>query len=137
MEHIKLITAVDRVEIENLWGFMLIDSGVVSLSRGIEWEPIPIKVPASLSITDKIEDRERIYTASLKFLTCEGHLEDNLHYAYRVTIQDGSQMLIGSDQRPYPIINLNENHPENPTDNQLNEYTVSLISPKKVPYILK
>ena len=134
MKLIKLVKKVERIPVSSLSGMKRISKTQVRLPSGITWQPLHIKPHAQLTISDKPEDKNTVWTAKLVFKTCE-EFGDRERYAYRVKFLNGSYRLIGSDERPYPIASVVENMPENVTENQLNEVTVSWQSPHFIPYI--
>lgn len=99
----------------------------------IAWESIPIKVPASMVITDKEDDKNIIYTAQLKFLTCSELNRGK--YAWLVTLSDGSAYLLGSDDRPFAEMTVNQSMPENIKDNQLIDVTITYSSAYNISYV--
>lgn len=135
MKQINIITAVDRIPVTSLQGMIRMSATNVSLPSGISWQSLKIKPHAQLTISDKVEDRSTVFTAKLVFKTCE-QFGDRDRWAYRCKLSDGRYRLIGSDERPYPIASVVENMPENVTENQLNEVTVTWQSPRLIPYIL-
>lgn len=128
------IIAIDRVSAGAIVGLRRLSTSSVHVSSLTPWESIPIKVPARLTISDKIEDGVRIYTAQLVFRTCE-EPGDRRRMVYRCKTADGRYYLIGTNDRPYPITTLAMSLPDNMTDNQLDEVTVSYTSNNKIPYI--
>ena len=134
MKKIQIITAVDRIPVTSLVGMSRVSKTGVKLPYGINWQPIAIKPHAQLSISDKVEDKNTVWTVKLVFKTCE-EFGDRGRWAYRCKLVDGSYRLIGSNERPYPITSVLENMPENVTENQLNEVTVNWQSAHFIPYI--
>lgn len=134
MKLIKIVTAVERTPITNLQGMTRISSTEVRLPSDIEWMPLVIKPHAQLTINDKLEDKNVVWTAKLVFKTCSS-LPDHDRWAYRCRLSDGQYRLIGSGERPYPTVSVNESMPENVADNQLNEVTVNWQTPSFVPFI--
>ena len=128
------IIAIDRVSAGAIVGLRRLSASSLHVSSLTPWESIPIKVPARLTISEKIEDGVRIYTAQLVFRTCE-EPGDRGRKVYRCKTADGRYYLIGSNERPYPVSTVTTNHPDNMTDNQLDEVTVSYTSSSKIPYI--
>lgn len=134
MKQIKIVTKVERIPVTSLQGMTRISKTGVRLPSGISWQSLNIKPHAQLSISDKKVDGNTVWTAKLIFKTCE-EFEDRGRYAYRCKLHNGQYRLIGSDERPYPVASVLESMPENVTDNQLNEVTVSWQSPYFIPYI--
>ncbi len=134
MKSIKIITAVDRTQITNLQGMFRVSKTSVRLPGGIIWQPLTIKPHAQLTISDKVEDGNTVWTAKLVFKTCE-EFGDRGRWAYRCKLLDGGYRLIGSDERPYPVASVLENMPDNVADNQLNEVTVNWQSARFIPHI--
>ena len=65
------VIGIDRVKASMLIGFKHIGNDSVQLDAATRWQTLPIKVPAKLTISDKIEDGVRLHTAQLVFRTCE------------------------------------------------------------------
>lgn len=128
------IIAIDRIQAGAIIGLRKISKSSVTVSSSTPWESVPIKVPARLTISDKIENGVRLYTAQLVFRTCEepGDME---RMVYRCKAADGKYYLIGTNDRPYPVSNQTDNHPDNMTDSQLYEVSVSYSSNGKIPYM--
>jgi len=136
MKKIQIITAVDRIPVSSLAGMLRVSKTGVKLPSGINWQPLAIKPHAQLSISEKVEDKNTVWTVKLVFKTCE-EFGDRGRWAYRCKLVDGSYRLIGTDERPYPVASVLENMPENVTDNQLNEVTVNWQSARFIPYIME
>ena len=134
MKQIKIIIKVERIPLANLTGITRLSKKEVRLPQNITWQPLAVKPHAQLSITDKQEDKNTIWTAKLTFKTCE-EFDDRERYAYRCKLTNGKYRLIGTDERPYPVTSVNESIPENVKDNQLNEVTVDWQSALFIPYI--
>lgn len=131
----KLVIGVDRVKATELKGMVRVGIALAKLPEDIPWEPVPIKVPCSLSVTDKQIDKNTIYTATLKFKTCE-ELADRQKYAWRLRLLDGACKLLGSDERPYCVMEVSDTAPDVVTDNQLSEVTVTYHSRRPIATIV-
>jgi hypothetical protein len=132
--NMNVVIAIDRIPCSELSGLYWTGNNKVKVMEGLSWEPVNIKIPASLSITDKDDDKNQLYTATLKFKTCE-KLSRMARYAYRATLTDGTKKIIGTDQRPFPVVTITQNMPENVTDNQLDEVTVTWTVNRQIPDI--
>ncbi len=135
MKSIKIILAIERALCTNLCNVKNAGVNSVRIPEEIDWEDIPIKVPASMTIADKDEDKNTIYVVTVKFSTCED-IEDRKHYAYRVRLSDGRFRLIGGCSRPYTMLTVQENMPDSIKDNQLNDVTITYTSSANIPYIV-
>lgn len=129
------VIAIDRIPVSSLTGFQRTGTNSVKMDAGVPWQSLTIKVPARLTITDKIENGVRLYTAHLFFKVCQEDMGDWNRQAYRCHTADGRQVLIGSDERPYPVATVNDPRPDNMTDSQLCEVTVNYTSASQIPYI--
>lgn len=85
---------------------------------------VNIVVPAKFSCSNKVSDKARLYDYQLTLRSCE-ELEVAGHYAYALEMADGSKCVLGSDQRPYPVTVSSRTLPDNFSDSQLWEVTVS------------
>lgn len=128
------VIAIDRTLVTSIVGFQHTGVYSVKLDAATPWQSLSIKVPARLTISDKIDDGVRLFSAQLVFRTCEDY-NDGGRWAYRCETADGRKYLIGSDVRPYPVSTVTKNLPDNMTDNQLDEVTVNWTSCSKIPYI--
>lgn len=97
-------------------------------------DKLNIFAPAKFSCSNKVSDKSRIYEYQLTFRTCE-ELEVAGHYAYALVMADGSKMILGSDDRPYPVTSSSRTLPDNMTDSQLWEVSVSYAVAAPMPVI--
>lgn len=134
MNTVKIVLKVERTLCSNLTGMQRTAIAKVKIPDGVQWEEIAVRQHPSLAISEKTDDKVPLYTATLKFLTCQD-IDDRKYYAYRVTLVGGRQRLIGSVGRPFPVLTVNEQMPEKPSDNSWNEVTVTWTTPQIVPYI--
>ena len=89
-------------------------------------------VPAKLSINNKVIDKNRLWEYQLVFRTCQ---DLNLigHWAYILKLANGKWMILGTSQRPYPVVVSSKTLPENLSDSQLWEVTVTWSNSSKAP----
>lgn len=88
-------------------------------------------VPAKLSINNKVVDKNHLWEYQLVFRTCQD-LQVIGHWAYVVHLANGKWMTIGSSQRPYPVTVSSRTLPDNLSDSQLWEVTVTWSNPTEV-----
>lgn len=100
------------------------------------WRKIPIEVPADLTLSSKIEDKEVLHTAKLVFRQC-GEAGREMHIpVYRIRLADDSELLLGGSTRPFPVRTYSQNLSSGSNDSLLREVTVSLTSVLELPYII-
>lgn len=134
MNTLKIVRKVERTLCSNLNGMQRIEFDMVKLPDGIQWEEIAVRQHATLSISEKVDDKVLMTTATLKFYTCQ-KLGARKNYAYRLTLIGGKQLLIGASKRPFPILTTAESMPEKPTDNSWTEVTITYTTPLQIPQI--
>lgn len=134
MKNMNIVLKVERTSCKRLSGMFRTSPGKVIIPEGAGWQNIKIRPLASLQVSEKVEDKVHLYTATLKFYTCQ-RMEDRGNDAYRLTMMGCSHRLIGTSERPYPVMTIAESAPEKVTDNQWNEVTVTWTSQWQIPQI--
>lgn len=109
MKQIKIIKKVERTPVRNLQGMIRLSKTEVRLPQEVIWQPIVTKPHAQLVISDKQEEKNKVWTAKLTFMTCET-LEDREAYAYRCMLTNGQYRLLGTGDRPFPITSVQGGH---------------------------
>jgi hypothetical protein len=89
----------------------------------------------SLVVSEKLDSKESIYTATVKFFTCQ-KLDSGKKYAYRLRALDGQSFLVGTNKRPFPVFSIQINYPDKPSENQWNEVTITWSTPYAVPQMV-
>lgn len=130
----KLVVAVARTKYTNLVSSKRIGINRMTIPDNVEWEEIHIKIPAQLTITHKTEEKSDIYIAQLRFLTCTD-MNTQGHYAWRVCLNGGQYLLLGTGNRPFATMEITETYPADVKDNQLNEVLINYSHPQPIPYI--
>ncbi len=133
MNSIHNVVSVCRITCSSLGDMQRIKDSVLSLPDN-GWSDIDIRVPAKLSINNKVESGVTVYSHQLTFSTCE-NIEVRGHWAYKIGLADGQQLLLGSYDRPYPVTVSSRMLADNLSDSQLYEVTVTLASREDLPQI--
>ncbi len=131
---LNIILSIERTECHNLNGIEHLSPSVVLIPDSVEWQKIAVRPHPSMTIAEKVEDKARTYTTTLKFHTVED-LSGLQRMAYRIKLANGKQLLLGGFTRPYPVTTVQKNMPEKTSDSQLNEVTVTLTSIRILPEI--
>ncbi len=108
------------------------DNAVVTLLNKTE---IPIKPFAHLTISDKIDNGQRVFSAKLTLKTTNSILSDISRKVFYAVDLNGKCFVIGSNDRPYPLITQSDDHPENGSDEQLTVITVEYTSITPILYM--
>lgn len=94
-----------------------------------------IKQFAQLSITDKIDNGQRVFSAKLTFKTTEPFLNDIDRKVFYAVDMNNKCYVIGSNDRPYPVATQSDDHPEKGSDEQLLTVSVSYETFTPIIYI--
>lgn len=134
MKTSKQIVAIERCVIDKFNGTRHVSNSQVVLNNGTEWNDICFHKPAQLTVSNSVEDKQLIYTVKLTFDSMS-ELDSQKYYVYRIKEASGRWLLIGNDDRPYPVTTYTNNHPASISDKQANEYIVSYKNSVPVPQI--
>lgn len=97
---------------------------------------IVFKAPALLTVADKEEDGCRVYQTKLVFKTCEDWVLGLRHCAFLCETVSGIRYLVGTGDRPFPVIFQVQTHPDSFADNQLTEVSVSYSTAEMLPVLI-
>ena len=105
-----------------------IRKGTCKLSATVNWEDLCTVGLSSLEFSDKVENKVRIYTTKL---TC--HLREecqvgNRKLIFLATTVQGKEFLVGTSNRPYPIVTQKCTMPDTPSGVSNTEMTVTFTS---------
>ena len=89
---------------------------------------IPVQPFPKLEISEKMEGGQRIYTVKLTLKTTDDTLSSlDRKVFYALDIND-MVWILGSKNRPYPIVTKSVSLPESAQDNQLNTFQIDYSS---------
>lgn len=135
MRRLSFICRVQRIPVSELPFQTLLGNRTFDIPGSQDWPEVKCQRPAKLEITDKLEDGVRFYSHKLTFRMADDDLDMQGIYAYLVTDIDGRRYLLGTGERPYPIINMSDVHPDSLSSSTMVEYTVQWGSGRKAPRI--
>lgn len=119
------IIKVESIPVSSLAGMVTLADYTCRLPSNVNFTDINIQDQADAKTDDTIENKERVYTTTFSFRTCDKTPSDRRHLAFRLTTIDGSQMLVGTSSRPYAIVKEHNPYPGKPGDSVLKEVTVT------------
>ena len=112
MKSIKLVKSVAYAYSTQLEGSVLIANRTIRIPTNILWHSICVKDHPSMVSSTKTDDKNKVITTTLKFLTPDDLNIKRRHLVFKVTLIDDRQFLVGSSERPYPSVEITENCPD-------------------------
>jgi hypothetical protein len=134
MNYNKKVISVSRINIELLASMVRIDNNRVSIDNSPEWEKLKIEIPGDLVLSSKIENKQTIYTAKLTFQYC-GDSYSTGKFAYKVSLANGKKIIIGSGERPYPVVETSEDLSSGNSNSQLLSIVINYSSAQEIAFI--
>lgn len=110
MSMIKYINKVEMIDAESLVSSTFFSRGVM-LSDTLSFVQLCTVGLSSLEISEKVESKNRIFQYSLNS-KLESRVDvGNRKLCFRVTAVDGTQYLLGTDSRPFPVVHQEDSRP--------------------------
>ena len=104
---------------------------------GSLFQTVPhIKIPAELVVQESISKKERMYKSTLTFTSDKFDVDKTKNYAYRISLADGTKLLMGESRKPFPITTKSRTM-GSATSNQLYIYKVVLQDIVALPTIVE
>ena len=92
------------------------------------WRTLPIVGLAALENTEEVENGVRLHTTKLSATLEETFVFPERPIAFLASSVNGSRFLVGTAQRPFPLITQNTILPSNSAENCITEMVVNLSS---------
>lgn len=125
---IQNIRKVECIEAYHLQHSDIIADRGVWLNVYQQFNPISTIGLSSVEISDKIENKQRVFTTKLTMFRTEELLPGSKKFCFKVTTITGSQFLIGCADKPYPVIQNEESFPSAASGKSGVTVTVTLTS---------
>ena len=100
----------------------------VILRDVVPWRTLPIVGLAALETSEEVEDGVKLHTTKLSATLEETFVFPERPVAFLASSVNGSHFLIGTAQRPFPLINQNTILPSNSAENSITELVVNFTS---------
>lgn len=94
-----------------------------------DFQEIDIQELVGVKIEDTCENNQKVFTTTATFYTKDKTPMSSRQKCFRLTSVSGQQYIIGTAQRPYPIIKENNAFPEKPADSTLKQVTITWKAP--------
>ena len=109
MDKIIYINKVELIEAGQLSTTTFFNQGA-KVSEDLPFTELCTIGLSNFEISDKVENKVRIFHHSLKAKLTERLNVGNRKLCFRLTAVDGTQYMIGTDSRPYPLVQQEELH---------------------------
>lgn len=109
------INKVEMIESSQLTNSIFIPGVGVYLSSGLTFDKLCTTGLSSMEISDQIENKIRSYTQKLTSVLFRSFEVANHKYCFLVTSVSGEQFLLGSKERPFPLVTFTDTRPEGAT----------------------
>lgn len=114
-KNLNFINRVEMIEATNLASSIFIPGVGVYLSSPLNFQKMETIGLSSLESTDKIENKSRIISQKLTLSLRERFAVGNHKFCFLVTTVSGEQYIIGSKDRPYPLVTFTDARPDTAT----------------------
>ena len=92
------------------------------------WRTLPIVGLAALETTEEMENGVRLHTTKLSATLEETFVFPERPIAFLASSVNGSRFLVGTAQRPFPLVNQNRILPSTSAENSITELVVNYTS---------
>ena len=123
MERLLNITKVECIEARYLAGINIVKNTGVLLKKWRNWQKLPTIGLSSLTSETKVVDKETVFTLKLTAELYNSFSVSGRHLCYRLTTANGGQFLMGTNESPYTITNVQDNYPGVVTDKSATKLT--------------
>ena len=127
MQNLSHVIKVERADISQLNPVTILSGDTCSLPPNVNFTDLHIKEQAAVNVESAVENNEELYNTTLEFKTCHYQQAVPRRQVFRLTSADGTQYLLGTHERPYPVIKQVLPFPKG-QDSQLRTVTVTLKS---------
>lgn len=121
------IKSIEYIETRLLTNIILIHGSGVMLNYWRNFQQLPLVGLGKLECNSKVENKSKLFTSTLSANLTENFDAQDRTLAFMVTCVDGRRFLIGTNERPYPIVNTSATMPDRPTDSSLFGITVEYV----------
>lgn len=123
---LKQIKKIEVMDASHLSKSNIIKAAYIILPGFVPFKEIDSIGLSSLTVTDKIQGNERIYTSKLTVTLPKRVALPGRKLCFRITTVKGSQYIIGKGSHPYPIVTFTHNYPNSAFSKSTSTMTVSI-----------
>lgn len=129
MSKLVHVISIGIADIKSLESAIIVYGNTVHFKTRPLYEEIPVQDLVGVKIEDNYENNQKIYTTTATFLSHGSEPMDGRQACFLLRSVSGQSFLIGTHERPYPIIKETDNFPEKPADSSLKRVTVTWKAP--------
>ena len=100
MKYSKIVKSIAYADSNQILGAIVCPDEHVRLSQDIKWQEICVKSHPSLVSESKIEDNNMVVSTTIKLYTADNLPKYPKQLDFKVTLNDGTKLLVGSIGRP-------------------------------------
>ena len=126
------VTHLERTPLYHMHRLIPDPSGLTAyFCEEVLWQPLCTVGLPSLEVTDEVTNGVRLFTSKLTYTLATRPAPEAQPYAYRLTLANGVQLILGLYMRPYPVATITDSHEEKATGRASCTVQVEL---KNAPY---
>lgn len=125
MSKLVHVNKIEMIRCEDLISLKIISDTSCRFQNNPFFVNLNIHDLVGISIEDSLENNQKVYNTVATFQCCCKQPLTDRRLAFRLTSIDGKRYLIGTNNRPYPIIKEKNTFPEKPTDSTLKNVSVT------------
>lgn len=108
---IKYVNRIEAIEASQLSSATVIKRTGIVLPEGADFTEMKIVGLASIEMSDKISNKQRIFTTKLVAFLPEKVEIANHKLCFRARTVQNEEFLIGTGSRPFPVVELSDSIP--------------------------
>lgn len=115
MSEIHYINRVEYCEVRELAAMTVVKKQFVLVPPAANFTRLPMVGLASVEVSDKIENKQRVFVSKLAVFLPERFEVSNKKLCFRLRTVSGEYFMLGSGDRPYSIITSTDTIPDTPS----------------------
>lgn len=105
---VKFISKVEMTTSDNVASWRILQQGKALVDIVGNMTELCCQGLSQLEISEKTDNKERIRTAKLTSTILDDISIGNKKLVFRLTDTQGKKLILGSDERPFPIVSISE-----------------------------
>ena len=115
MSEIHYISRVEYCEVRELTAMTVVKKQFALVPPAANFTRLPMVGLASVEVSDKIENKQRVFVSKLAVFLPERFEVGNKKLCFRLRTVSGEYFMLGSGDRPYSIITSTDTIPDTPS----------------------